>query len=74
MKIKRFRQERGDGPRGFSRWVQPNMKKYLQQCCDCSLVHETQYRIVDGKIQFRVRRAERYTAQERKKRNLVKAT
>jgi hypothetical protein len=62
----RFRQEKGIGPRGFSRWIQPEMKKYLLACCDCSLVHEMQFRIAGDKVQFRARRAERHTAQQRK--------
>lgn len=74
VKVQRFRTEHGDGPRGFSRWVQPRMSKYLLACCDCSLIHEMQFRVLtrkyDGKqiVQFRARRAERYTARERKRR------
>lgn len=71
MKIKRFRQETANGSRGFSRWIQPNMPKYLMSCCDCGLVHEMQFRIIKSTrrelVQFRARRAERYTAQERAK-------
>lgn len=70
MKAKRFRQEHSEGPRGFSRWVQPNMLKYLMACCDCNLVHEMQFRVVGERkmrVQFRARRAERYTASLRKK-------
>ena len=71
--IKRFRKETSQGPRGFCRWVQPNMPKYFMSCCDCDLVHEMQFRVVTtpaGKqlVQFRARRAERYTARERRKR------
>lgn len=71
MKVKRFRQEFEEGPRGFSRWVQPQMKKYLMACCDCDLVHEIQFRIVGERkmrVQFRARRAPRYTAKLRAKR------
>jgi len=73
MKTRRFRQEHGDGPRGFSRWVQPHMPKYLMSCCDCGLVHEMQFRVVEtdsGRflVQFRARRAEGYTRRERKRR------
>lgn len=78
MKAKRMRQERAVGPRGFSRWVQPQMAKYFLSCCDCGLVHEMQFRIAAGKVrglnvgqsmhvQFRARRAEAYTRRERKK-------
>lgn len=70
MRIKRFRQEKEEGPRGFSRWVQPVMPKYMLACCDCGLVHEMQFRIVGirkQKVQFRARRARNYTAMLRKK-------
>ena len=66
--IRRFRKEKAEGPRGFSRWVQPNMPKYLMSCCDCGLVHEMQFRIAEDHVQFRARRAEGYTRRERKKR------
>jgi hypothetical protein len=69
MKAKRFRQEHAEGPRGFSRWVQPNMPKYLIACCDCNLVHEMQFRVVGKRkmrVQFRARRAPRYTAKLRR--------
>lgn len=72
---RRFRQEYSSGPRGFSRWVQPNPSKYLMSCCDCNLVHEMQFRILTAKttgkqhVQFRARRAPRLTAQQRKLRS-----
>jgi len=73
--IKRFRREKAEGPRGFSRWVQPRMKKYFLSCCDCDLVHEMQFRVTsEGKVQFRARRAERYTAQERRKKSARRGT
>jgi hypothetical protein len=40
----RIRKEREVGPRGFSRWVNPAMKGYLLQCCDCGLVHELEFK------------------------------
>jgi hypothetical protein len=70
MKHKRLRQEHGTGPRGFSRWIQPVMHKYILACCDCGLVHEMQFRVVGVRkmrVQFRARRAARYTAQERRR-------
>ena len=81
MRAKRFRKEHTAGPRGFSRWVQPQMGKYLMACCDCNLVHEMQFRIMPGAfvkgnnggqkmhVQFRARRAEAYTRRERKRAN-----
>lgn len=78
MKAKRMRQEHAVGARGFSRWVQPQMSKYLLACCDCGLVHEMQFRIAAGPVkgrqsgqtmhvQFRARRAPAYTVRERKR-------
>lgn len=69
MKTKRFRQEHATNARGFSRWVQPVMEKYLLACCDCDLVHEMQFRIVGvrkQRVQFRARRADGYTRMLRK--------
>lgn len=69
MKHKRFRQEHPINPRGFSRWVQPAMAQYFLACCDCNLVHETQFRVVGvrkKRVQFRVRRARNYTAMLRR--------
>lgn len=85
MKVKRMRKERAVGPRGFSRWVQPQMGKYFLACCDCGLVHETQFRITPGAVrgvnagqsmhvQFRMRRADAYTRRERKKMGIVVRT
>jgi len=84
--MKRIRKEKGDGPRGFSRWVRPVMHKYLMACCDCGLVHEMQFKSIyhiksyaDGswvgkplprnkfRVMFRARRAEGYTATQRRK-------
>lgn len=35
-------------------------------CCDCGLVHDMDFRIVEGKIQFRARRNNRATGQLRR--------
>lgn len=53
---------------GWSRWVQPVKKGYLLACCDCSLVHRMDFRIVSGHIQFRAQRALAYTRRERARR------
>jgi hypothetical protein len=37
-------------------WQTPVNKNYKLVCCDCGLVHETDFRIFKGRIQFRVRR------------------
>lgn len=43
-------------------WVTPVRKGYRMQCCDCGLVHAIDFRVKDGKIQFRVERHFRATA------------
>jgi hypothetical protein len=37
-------------------WQTPIYKNYKMICCDCGLVHDTDFRIYKGEIQFRVRR------------------
>ena len=39
-------------------WVQPITEGYRMACCDCGLVHLMDFRIHEGKIQFRAFRAE----------------
>ena len=51
-------------------WVQPVEEGYKMQCCDCGLVHQIDFRIVDGRVQFRVRRDNRATGQVRRHRNI----
>jgi hypothetical protein len=43
-------------------WVQPVRSGYRMRCCDCALVHELDFRVVNGRVQFRVRRNQRATA------------
>lgn len=43
MKCKPMRAGRG----GWTPWVQPVMKGYLMQCCDCGLVHEMEFRTLE---------------------------
>lgn len=54
--------ERDDG---WSDWIQPVERGYRMCCCDCSLVHELDFRIEDGRAQFRARRHARATASRR---------
>jgi hypothetical protein len=49
----------GDLPEG--QWERPP-KNYKLACCDCGLVHKMDFRVVDGKVEFRVYRDERATA------------
>lgn len=48
-------------------WIEPSMRGFLHQCCDCALTHRTDYRIVNGKVQFRVVIDRRATAASRRK-------
>lgn len=51
MKNKRIRKEWETTRRGFSRWVNPVMDRYLFGCCDCGLVHEMEFRsFLRGKV------------------------
>ncbi len=66
MKHKRFTIER-EKVKGWSRWVQPVMRGYLLRCCDCRLCHWLDFRIRNGRVQFRARRAPLYTARSRQR-------
>lgn len=57
-------------------WVQPKMTQYRAACCDCGLVHQIQFRVVNErtgkivngvKVQFNVNRHARATAAIRRK-------
>lgn len=47
-------------------WIQPIKRGYRVACCECSLVHEVDFRIVDGRVQFRAWRDGRATAAKRR--------
>ncbi len=47
-------------------WVRPTQQDYRMMCCDCGLVHHVDFRIVEGKAQFRARRNNRATGQARR--------
>jgi len=47
-------------------WIQPVRKNYKMCCCDCGLVHEMDFRMHKGRIQFRARRNSRSTGQVRR--------
>ena len=36
-------------------WIQPIKKGYKVACCDCGLVHDIDFRIVNDRVQFRAR-------------------
>lgn len=47
-------------------WVQPIASGYKMACCDCGLVHDMDFRIHEGRVQFRARRNKRSTAVKRR--------
>ena len=47
-------------------WVEPVIEGYKLCCCDCGLVHEVEFRVVDGQVQFRAYRDNRATGQVRR--------
>jgi len=48
-------------------WITPVHKGYKMMCCDCGLVHDTDFRVKGNQIQFRVNRNNRSTAGARRK-------
>jgi len=52
-------------------WVQPVRKGYKMCCCDCGLVHSIDFRVKDGRVQFRVFRNNRSTALVRRHNNIT---
>ena len=47
-------------------WIQPVEQGYKFCCCDCGLVHIMDFRVEDGRAQFRVSRNNRSTGQVRR--------
>lgn len=47
-------------------WIQPVRRNYRMGCCDCGLVHNIDFRIKNGRVQFRAGRNTRSTAQLRR--------
>ncbi len=52
-------------------WVQPVRHGYKMACCDCGLVHDMDFRVIRGRVQFRVRRNNRATAAKRRWKHLL---
>jgi hypothetical protein len=50
----------------YGDWTRPRRRDFREQCCDCGLIHRLDFRIVDGKIEFRTRRDDRATAAARR--------
>jgi hypothetical protein len=61
-----------DNPKS-DEWVQPIRKNYKLACCDCGLVHQMDFRVYRGRVQFRVRRDNRATAMMRRWRDVKAA-
>jgi hypothetical protein len=47
-------------------WITPHYTKFKLICCDCSLVHDVQFRIYKDKIQFKLKRNNKSTGQARR--------
>ena len=50
----------------YGEWTRPRMKDFREQCCDCGLIHRLDFRIVDGRVEFRTRRDDRAAAAARR--------
>lgn len=58
-------------PKGYyhvtdGEWVPVPWKGFKEQCCSCALVHRTDFRVVDGVLQFRATVDNRSTAAARR--------
>lgn len=61
-----------DGEDGYSKWIEPTvLEGYKLSCCDCALVHDMDFRIYKGKIQFRAKRNNRATGQRRRHKKMI---
>jgi hypothetical protein len=47
-------------------WIQPVARGHKEQCCDCGLVHSTDYRVIDGQVWYKTKRDLRATAAVRR--------
>jgi hypothetical protein len=52
-------------------WVIPYHRKFKMICCDCGLVHDVDFRVHKGNIQFLAKRNNRSTALTRRKLNYI---
>lgn len=51
---------------GWTDWIRPLMKGYKIRCCDCSLVHQFQFKIDGKNVMYRAKRDNRATAASRR--------
>lgn len=55
-------------------WVEPTPQRgHRMKCCDCALVHDMDFRVKDGKVQFRPKRNKRATAAARRAQKVQEA-
>ena len=54
-------------------WVQPVEDGFKSSCCDCGAVHKMDFRVYDGRAQFRAFRDNRATGQVRRHRKVVQS-
>jgi hypothetical protein len=48
-------------------WIEPKPQRgHKMRCCDCSLIHKMDFRVKNGKVQFRPRRDKRATSAARR--------
>lgn len=52
-------------------WFKPVHDGYKIICCDCGLVHEFQFRVIEGQIEMRAFRDNRSTGQVRRHNNIT---
>jgi hypothetical protein len=50
----------------YGEWTRPRLRNFREQCCDCGLIHRLDFRIIEGRIEFRTRRDDRATAAARR--------
>jgi hypothetical protein len=50
----------------YGEWTRPRMRNFREQCCDCGLIHRLDFKVVDGRVEFRTRRDDRATAAVRR--------
>lgn len=53
-------------------WVRVLKRGFRDMCCDCGLVHRMDFRIIDGRIEFKVHRDDRATAAARRPYKFIK--
>jgi hypothetical protein len=51
---------------GWSDWNIPPNGKFRMFCCDCALAHDIEFKIIEGKIAFRMKRNTRATGAMRR--------